>query len=312
MTALLVATAGGHLSQLVQLAPRFGIDPTEATWVTVPTAQSETLLAGHDVVWATYSSPRDVRRLAEHSLQAVKLLRKRRFDVAVSTGSSLALTFMGAARVARVPSHYVESATRVDGPSFSGRLVSAVPGVHLYAQHRGWAQGRWHFGGSVFDGWQVEERPGPSAVQRVLVTVGSARSFPFTSMIEAVRRVLPAGVDVLWQVGDAEVPGLPGRVVTTMSATDMATEIAAADVVVSHAGTGSILACLQAGKLPVIVPRSAEGGEHVDAHQDEMAAMLTERGLAVVRRPAELQLADLELSASRVVTQATPPPFQLR
>ncbi|MCZ2817366.1 glycosyltransferase [Modestobacter sp. VKM Ac-2984] len=312
MSALLIATAGGHLSQLVQLAPRFGIDPTNATWVTVPTAQSETLLEGHDVVWATYSSPRDARRLVEHTVEAARLLRRRRFDIAVSTGSSLAPPFLAAARVARIPSHYVESATRVDGPSFTGRLMSAVPGVHLYTQHRGWAHGRWHFAGSVFDGWGVEQRPGRPAPKRVLVTVGSAKSFPFTSMIEAVRRVLPESANVLWQVGDADVPGLPGRVVSTMTAGDMAAEIRAADVVVSHAGTGSVLSCLQAGKLPVIVPRAADSGEHIDGHQDEIADMLAARGLAVVRRPAELQFTDLELSASQVVTQATPPPFHLR
>ena len=45
-------------------------------------------------------------------------------------------------------------------------------------------------------------------------------------------------------------------------------------MVVTHAGVGSILTCLLNGKRPVVVPRLAGLGEHVDDHQLELARRL--------------------------------------
>ena len=53
-------------------------------------------------------------------------------------------------------------------------------------------------------------------------------------------------------------------------------------VVISHAGAGSVLGVLQAGKPLVLVPRLARLGEVRDDHQFELAAALSERGQAVI------------------------------
>ena len=47
-----------------------------------------------------------------------------------------------------------------------------------------------------------------------------------------------------------------------------------ARVVVSHAGPSSIFEIQALGKTPVVVPRSASLGEHVDEHQQRYAATL--------------------------------------
>ena len=47
-----------------------------------------------------------------------------------------------------------------------------------------------------------------------------------------------------------------------------------ARVVVTHAGVGSILVALMHGKRPVVVPRRADLGEHVDDHQQELSRRL--------------------------------------
>jgi UDP-N-acetylglucosamine transferase subunit ALG13 len=305
---LLIATAGGHLTQLSALAPRLGIDTDAACWVTTDTAQSRSLLAGRDVVWAPYSTPRDPAGLARNAWLARRVLASGPWSVVVSTGASLAPPFLAAARAHRVPAHYIESATRVDGPSLAGRMVSRIPGVRLYSQYQSWATARWKYRGSVLDGFQLRRREEPEEIRRVLVTVGSARGYPFTALLDAVRRVLPAGCDVTWQVSDADGTDLPGRVVTSLPAAEMTYLLGQVDVVVSHAGTGSVLSALQAGRMPVVVPRAARRGEHVDDHQSEIAAMLRERGLAVVREPAELSAADLRTAAGHeaVATGAVP------
>ena len=62
-----------------------------------------------------------------------------------------------------------------------------------------------------------------------------------------------------------------------------------ADVVVSHAGVGSIMCALHAGHIPIVFPRLKRYRETVDDHQAELAEALAERGNVVVAwTPADL------------------------
>jgi len=58
--------------------------------------------------------------------------------------------------------------------------------------------------------------------------------------------------------------------------------VAAADTVVTHAGVGSVLVALLAGKRPIVVPRLACLGEAVDDHQLEFGHRLAAAGSAVL------------------------------
>jgi UDP-N-acetylglucosamine transferase subunit ALG13 len=49
--------------------------------------------------------------------------------------------------------------------------------------------------------------------------------------------------------------------------------------VVCHAGVGTIVTAIRAGHIPVVIPRQPERGEHVDAHQMDIASRYAERGL---------------------------------
>ena len=89
--SLMVANAGGHVAELLALAPAF--DPFgTARWVTNDTSQTRSLLSDRPVRWAPYSSPRDVRSAARHLALATRSLRD--VDHVVSTGSSLAPPFL--------------------------------------------------------------------------------------------------------------------------------------------------------------------------------------------------------------------------
>lgn len=67
-----------------------------------------------------------------------------------------------------------------------------------------------------------------------------------------------------------------------MSRSDMEKLCSDARVVVSHAGTGSILTALQYNKPLVLVPRLRRYGEAFDDHQLEIAREMESRGVAVV------------------------------
>ncbi len=65
-----------------------------------------------------------------------------------------------------------------------------------------------------------------------------------------------------------------------------------ADVVVSHGGPSTVMDARSAGRLPIVVGRDPDRGEHVDGHQLRFADHLERHGTAIVAR-SELDLRDL-------------------
>lgn len=76
---------------------------------------------------------------------------------------------------------------------------------------------------------------------------------------------------------------------------EMVQRIHDSQVVVTHAGAGSTLLCLQQGKRPIVMPRRKKFDEHVDDHQVLFAQKLAERGLVrIVMEEDDLAAAVLE------------------
>jgi UDP-N-acetylglucosamine transferase subunit ALG13 len=308
---LFAASNGGHLAQLYELAGRIGGSAAGRVWVSFDCEQSRTLLEREEKIFVPYIAERDVGGVLRVAREARKIMGARpSIDTVVSTGSGIALAFLPYAAARGIAAHYIESAARVSRPSLTGRLVQHIPGISLYRQYPHVARGRWKFGGSVFDGFEATQG-GPTKVRRVLVTVGTDK--PFRRLIEAVAAILPDDVEVLWQTGHTPLDGLAleGRPFVPTSLLEQAAK--RADVVVAHAGCGSVLMALAAGKCPVLVARNPDCGEVVDSHQIEIARWMSERGLAICKQPGDLSFADLELAASRAVVRSSDlAPFQLR
>lgn len=315
MSTLLVSSVGGHLTQLHRLLPNLqGID-SDRRWVTFDTPQSRSMLDGEDVMFLDYTGPRDVKNIVRHTAAARRLFRGRHpYSTVVSTGSGIALSFLPLGRLRGASCHYIESFTRSAGPSATGRILSRTPGISVYTQYPGWARRPWTYAGSVFDVFrsaaQVESMP---VIKRAVVTVGTMEDYPFRRLIERARELLPPSVEVLWQVGCTDVDDLPIAAHRQLPAHELQAAIAAADVVVAHAGCGSAVAALETGKKPVLVPRREAFGENVDEHQALLAQELSRRDLAVARPVEELTFNDLQ-SAARSSVRVVPAsePFRLQ
>jgi len=312
MRALFVANGGGHLKELIHLSQRLPFPVDESLWVTFDSPQSRSLLRDQEVCYVRYSSPRDGWATVVNFWAAARILRRHRFDVAVSTGATVAVSFLPLARMLGIPSHYIESATRTDGPSLTGRLLRWVPGLQLHTQHASWSGGRWSFAGSVFDQFDCTVDPDRAAIERVVVTVGASETYGFERLIRALIPILPPGADVLWQTGCADVGtlGIDGK--RQVPALELESAMRDADLVISHAGVGSALSALESGRRPVLVPRESAFGEHVDDHQFQVAEDLGGRNLAVARRVDELRAEDLdEAAASRIREVQRPAPIAI-
>ncbi|MST32009.1 glycosyl transferase family 28 [Acidimicrobiaceae bacterium USS-CC1] len=307
-----VASTGGHLVELLALSERLPVPADEALWVTFDTPQSRSLLSGRDVRFVRYAGPRDVMGALVNAAAATRIVRSRPLTHAFSTGASIAGSFLPVAAAHGIEAHYLESATRILGPSLTGRLLRLVPGVHLHSQSPAWADGTWPYAGSVFDGFVGVQGP-PTPVRRVVVTVGSLAGFGFRRLVERLMDILPPDADVTWQIGATDVAGLGiTRARATLPAHELQAELCRADVVVAHAGVGTALSALVAGRTPLLVPREQAYGEHVDDHQSQIASELQARGLAVARRVSDLDASDLVLAGNRRVQRAvSPPPLDL-
>ncbi len=309
MRTLFAASGGGHLTQLFNLQHRLPFELGEVTWFTFDTPQSRSMLEGERVVWAHPAPPRDWRAALRNRRLAAAMCRRLQFTTAVSTGASVAVSTLPTARRHGTRAIYIESAARVEGPSLSGRILAATPGVETFCQYRSWAGGAWSYAGSVFDAFEAGPQRQLAAIRNVVVTLGSQEGYAFDRLVERLVDVLPADAEVVWQTGATDTTRFGVEGIASMPASELETAIAGADLVVAHAGVGSALASVIKGVHPVLVPRSAAAGEHVDDHQVQIAAELAGRGLATCATPSELDLGLLESAAHQSVMRRvdTPP-----
>ncbi|MGK5443354.1 glycosyltransferase [Micromonospora sp. URMC 105] len=310
MTTLLVASTGGHLAELHDLAPRLGVQD-DCVWATFDSPQSRSLLDGQEVIHVPPATTRDVVGALRDLFAARRVLGGGRFRQVISTGASVAMSFFVPAARHGLACHYIESATRTDGPSLTGRLVAGVPRARLYTQYPGWAAGRWSYGGSIFDGWTATRRATPRPVSRIVVALGTHERFGFPRLLRRLVDVLPPEAEILWQVGSTVVPRMPAGARRQVPYAEMQQAMREADVIVTHAGVGSALAALRSGHRAVYVPRRRRHGEHVDDHQVAMARELDRRGLVLAREADEISVADLTEAASWTVgATGAPAPFR--
>jgi UDP-N-acetylglucosamine--N-acetylmuramyl-(pentapeptide) pyrophosphoryl-undecaprenol N-acetylglucosamine transferase len=310
MTTVFVATSGGHLSQLVELADRMSGVETEALWVTFATPQSRSLLNGRRTKFIRAIRERDVVGVCLGAFSAHQIFRSERVSAVVSTGSAIALSYLPYATLRGIGAHYIESAARVGSPSLTGRILERVPRVNLYRQYPHASKGSWRYAGSVFDGFQCSSAGGRD-VKRVVVTFGSGKH-TFRRLLERLATILPRDIDVLWQTGSTPVDGFSIDAQPMVPASTLNEAIRRADAVIGHAGCGAALGAFNAGKCPLLVPREPQYGELVDSHQVELALWLDKQGLAIHRTPETISLSDVFEAASRVVERRlNPPTFRL-
>lgn len=118
---LLVASSGGHLAHLLRLEPWWR--EHRRTWVTFGTADARSLLRDEDdVVWAHHPTTRNLPNLLRNTALAVRVVRRTRPDLVVSSGAGVALPFFVTARLLRIPTVYVEVVDRIDSRTLTGRL----------------------------------------------------------------------------------------------------------------------------------------------------------------------------------------------
>jgi UDP-N-acetylglucosamine transferase subunit ALG13 len=115
----------------------------------------------------------------------------------------------------------------------------------------------------------------------ILVVLGT-HGQPFPRAVRLAAQLAGPDEELVVQHGHTPpLPDLAARWLQWCSRAELDTLIRCARIVVVHGGSGCIVHALRHGVRPVVVPRLAGYGEHVDDHQRQLSGRL-ERSRRVV------------------------------
>lgn len=304
---VILASTGGHLTQSIKWTRRLKLDP-RSTFVTFDTPQSQAMLKGRQRIFVPYIAPRDVRNMIRASIQLLKTDFSG-YDAVLSTGAGIALAGLLVAKVRRIPFYYIESVSRFSGPSLTGKILSHVTRGSCFTQHRKYAGALWQPVGSLLGEYQAltgSAQSGENNTDRnlkVLVSLGTIKPYRFDRLVDSVAAVVKPGDSVVWQLGVTDRTDLRGEVHDQMNGDEFSARVSESDVVVTHAGVGTLLMLLDANKLPVAMPRLKDYGEHVDDHQEQVTEELESRGLVINGAAGITREQLLRAASSRIEAQ---------
>ncbi len=253
--ALMVADPGGHLALLSWLRPE--LDGWRVSWVSLDRPDVRGRVGNDPVVFGHGPTARSLGALLRNLRHARHALPSLAPDLVLTSGAGLGVPWVWAASALGIPTAFLEVADRAGEPSLSARLVAP------FVRHR-----------------LVQEGPGgigrvhPPAVQRgglrdgpILVALGTG-PHPFERLVRGAEALAEAGHDVLAQHGSSRAPR-GCRSVARLGPDRFRDALQRARVVVVHGGLASRAEAAALGRVPLVVPRRAHLGEHVDDHQWE-------------------------------------------
>jgi UDP-N-acetylglucosamine:LPS N-acetylglucosamine transferase len=98
----------------------------ERFWVTFDKKDANSLLEKEKVYHCYYPTNRSLKALLINTRLAVKLMRKERPDLIISTGAAVAVPFFYIGKLYGAKLIYIEVFDRIDKPTVTGKLVYPI------------------------------------------------------------------------------------------------------------------------------------------------------------------------------------------
>lgn len=124
MKICLVGSSGGHLAHLYMLKPFW--QDKERFWVTFDKEDARSLLKGEKMYSCHYPTNRNLWNLIRNTFLAIKVLRKEKPDLLISSGAAVAVPFFYLAKIMGKKLIYIEVFDRIDKPTLTGKLVYPI------------------------------------------------------------------------------------------------------------------------------------------------------------------------------------------
>lgn len=120
----LVGSSGGHLTHLYQLK-KFWKNKNRF-WVTFDKEDARSVLENEKVYNCYYPTNRNLKNLIKNTFVALKVLRKEKPDIIISSGAAIAVPFFYLGKIFGAKTIYIEVFDRIDKPTLTGKLVYPV------------------------------------------------------------------------------------------------------------------------------------------------------------------------------------------
>lgn len=146
MKVCLACSAGGHLSEMLNLAPFYS--KHGHYFVTFRRADSETLSTREKVYFVSRPGRNPLRAIVNF-VQSIQVLRREKPDLILSTGADVALFTCWLAKLMGKKVIYVESFCRPYKPSITGRLVYPIADLFIVQ----WERVLKHYPKAKYGGW---------------------------------------------------------------------------------------------------------------------------------------------------------------
>ena len=117
----LICSPGGHLIQLYSLKEFWS--KFNRFWVTLQGEDTKYLLADENKIIAFSPTRRNIINFFRNLILAYKIIKKIKPSLLISTGAGICVPFFYIAKLLKVKTIYLESLTRVNELSLSGKLV---------------------------------------------------------------------------------------------------------------------------------------------------------------------------------------------
>lgn len=124
MKICLVGSSGGHLNHLYMLKP-FWVTK-ERFWVTFDKEDARSLLEKEKMYPCYFPTNRNIKNLIRNTFVALKVLRKEKPDVIISSGAAVAVPFFYLGKLFGAKLIYIEVFDRIDKPTMTGKMVYPI------------------------------------------------------------------------------------------------------------------------------------------------------------------------------------------
>lgn len=114
----------------------------------------------------------------------------------------------------------------------------------------------------------------------IFVSLGS-QQYQFDRLLKEIDRLIETDEireEVFAQTGSSMYEPKHFGFSKFLNSDDYRKHLQAADIVITHGGTGAIIGAVKARKQVIAVPRQAKFGEHADDHQFQIVEFLEENG----------------------------------
>lgn len=302
----LAASGGGHVRQLLDLEPvwrshrRFFITEDTALGQSIAEREHTYFVPHFALGQARLGAPlKMIWASLRNCLVSARVMLRERPDVLITTGAGACFFAVLWARLCGSKIVLIESFARFDHPSKFARI--AGPLAHEMIVQSA-ALAAFAPRAMVFDPLRILDVCAPPKRPLVFATVGA--TLPFNRLVESVAELKRRGdifEEVLIQTGVGGHRPQDIRTVESLPFDEVERVLEAADIVICHGGTGSLVTALRRGCRVIVMPRQAALKEHYDDHQAEITRAFAARGLVTIANTVE------DLGEALKIARARPP-----